>query len=178
MGLWRGLRTPPFSTLILIHPGRCCSEPSIDRQTTRPRLSTRLQGMNTDNTSPDNEMDALSAGGLPPRRPLAMSVGGLRPPTPPKQSAFGLHAPHTKASGGAIFIFSAKYMEFSIYLAENINIAPALAFVCGAWRPKADCLGVVGGRSPPTDIARGLGGGSPPAESVRIFCPSTVCNTL
>ena len=32
----------------------------------------------------------------------------------------------------------------------------------------------VGGRSPPTDIARGLGGGSPPAESVRIFCPSTV----
>ena len=60
----------------------------------------------------------------------------------------------------------------SISLAEHINIAPPLAFVCGAWRPKADYLGGVGGRSPPTDIARGLGGGSPPAESVRLFCPS------
>ena len=113
-------------------------------------------------------MYTLSAGGLPPPRPLAMSVGELRPPTPPKQSAFGLHAPQVKASGGAILILSAKYMENSMYLAENINIAPPLAFVCGAWRPKADYLGGVGGRSPPTDIARSLGGGSPPAESVCI----------
>ena len=50
-----------------------------------------------------------------------------------------------------------------VSLADNNNIAPPLAFVCGAWRPKADYLGGVGRRSPPTDIARGLGGGSPPA---------------
>ena len=52
-----------------------------------------------------------------------------------------------------------------VSLADNNNIAPPLAFICGAWRPKADYLGDVRGRSPPTDIARGLGGGSPPAYS-------------
>ena len=57
-------------------------------------------------------MSTLSAGGLPPPRPLAMSVGGLRPPTHPKESAFGLHAPHTKANREAILFLSAKDMIY------------------------------------------------------------------
>ena len=50
-----------------------------------------------------------------------------------------------------------------ISLVDNNNIASLFAFVCGEWRPKADYLGGVGGRSPRTDIPKDLGGGSPPA---------------
>ena len=46
-----------------------------------------------------------------------------------------------------------------IAFADNINLASPVAFVYGAWRPKADYLEGVGGEAPPTDIGRGLGWG-------------------
>ena len=56
-----------------------------------------------------------------------------------------------------------------ISLADKNNIASPLAFVCGAWRPKADYLGGVGGGEAPPRTSPGVwGAAAPQLNSVYI----------
>ena len=48
-----------------------------------------------------------------------------------------------------------------ISLADNENIASLFAFVCGAWRPKADYFGGRGGAKPPYRHRQASGGQQP-----------------